>query len=94
MVQNQVKTDVRVHSRSYEERIEAAAKSAASFIRKQVEAERPADKDELARGIWTLYFQMYRAGILAAPKTTRKLLRERYGFWGDVGVTAKWPSGH
>lgn len=86
--------DVRVISRDEEaDTLKLrAAKAARVFIRRQVSATRPETKEELLKGIWELYWKLHKAGLLEAPDTTRRLLREKYGFWHSVEVAAKWAS--
>ncbi len=78
--------DVRVNRDSRNSRISRAARSAASFLRRQAEMQSPVDKTELAAMIWKSYWKMHEAGMLAAPRTTRSILRDRYGFWASAGV--------
>lgn len=73
--------DIRVPRTSQQKRIEKAAKASLRFIRRQAEARRPENKEQLARCMWRLYFRLRTAGLLAAPKTTRRLLRAEIGFW-------------
>lgn len=65
-----------------------AATSTMKFIRRQAELSMPQSRDELIRGIWRIYFKLRRNKLLAAPKTTRRLLRRTYGYWTAVGVYA------
>jgi len=79
--------DVRVpRAASRHELIVKAAKSSVRFLRRQAEASHPANKDEMVRRIWTLYFRARRMKMLAAPRTTRRMLREKFGFWKVVEV--------
>lgn len=81
--------DVRVHrSLDRSDLIEMAAKSSVKFLRRQAEARRPENKDQLVEFIWRLYFRARRMKLLSAPRTTRRLLREKYGYWKRVGVEA------
>lgn len=82
-----VTQDVRVHrSEPAKELYSRAARSAAKFLRRQADARHPENKDELCKLIWKLYWKAERAGMLSAPRATRALLREQYGFWGVVDV--------
>lgn len=79
--------DVRVHrSMDRDELILKAAQASVKFLRRQAEARRPSDKDEMVKMIWRLYWRARREKMLAAPKTTRRLLREKFGYWKKVGV--------
>jgi len=80
--------DVRVQRSSLTTKRVRAAKAAARFIRTQASAmHQPADKTELARQVWLLYIQLRKAGMLAAPRLTKRFLRKRFGYWGRVGVS-------
>lgn len=81
--------DVRVpHDRDRRELTLRAAKASVKFLRRQAEARRPENKDELVKFMWRLYWRARREKLLMAPRTTRRLLREQYGFWKVVGVTS------
>ena len=75
--------DIRVNRDDRDTRRERAALSSAAFLRRQAEMMNPDDKLELAECIWELYWKMHKADLLAAPRTTRSILRSRYGFWGN-----------
>lgn len=80
-----VSKDVRVQRSFSTEALRIrAGRSAVRFIRRQADQFRPADKDELVQIIWRLYFRMRRAGVLAAPATTKRMLRRKYGYWKVV----------
>lgn len=81
--------DVRVNRDDRESRQYRAARSACSFLRRQAEMRGVEDKEELAELIWKLYWRMYKADMLAAPRTTRRMLREHYGFWTSAGVKSR-----
>ena len=72
---------------SHDNRVKAA-KAAVGFIRKQAIAFYPLNEEELCKAVWTLYWKLHKAGVLVAPRLTRSLLREKYGFWKQVGVEA------
>jgi len=81
--------DVRVNRDDRNTRQYRAARSACAFLRRQAEMRKPADKEELAQLIWKLYWRMYKAEMLAAPRTTRRMLREQFGFWTSAGVKSR-----
>lgn len=82
--------DVRIpRNVSPDDRRVKAARSAVKFLRRQAEARRPESKEELARIIWKMYWRMYKGRLLAAPRTTRRMLRRQFGHWGAIGVKSK-----
>ena len=79
--------DVRVHHDvDIAHRRLMAAKSAMKFLRRQAEYRKPENKDELVSLIWKLYWRARRSHLLEAPRTTKRMLREKYGSWKVVGV--------
>lgn len=73
--------DVRVANSDFDTRRVNAAEAACSFLRRQAEFSRPSDKAELAERIWMAYWRMEALGMLVAPRTTRSLLRKKYGYF-------------
>lgn len=82
--------DVRVSHAPREQKALRAAKSAAAFIRRQVDLSDPSSKEEMVEGIWRMYWKMHRAGLVAAPRLTRSVLRKKYGIWSQVGVQSRF----
>lgn len=88
---------VRVRHSDRDTRIRKAAKSAVACIRRQVELSGIIySKEELARRMWKVYWRMYQHRLLAAPATTRRMLRSQLGLWDDCGVRpcSRWVRRH
>ncbi len=78
---------IRVSTMDRSARKNRAAKIAVRFIRRQVEASgQPTSKEELAARMWQWFFAMREQGMLAAPRRTKSLLREKLVIWTRVGV--------
>lgn len=81
MASTQALNSVRLTRRNSCYRRRQAAKAACAFLRMQAEYSRPANPEELVEKIWMAYWRMEALGLLVAPRLTRRLLRNRYGFF-------------